>query len=46
VLAFPFIFRGALDSYASKISDGMKMAASKAIASLAHEESPGYINEI
>jgi len=40
VLAFPFIFRGALDSYASRISDGMKMAASKAIAALAHEAVP------
>lgn len=46
VLAFPFIFRGALDSQASRISDGMKMAASKAIAQLANEEAPEYINKI
>lgn len=35
VLGFPFIFRGALDTRASKISEGMKMAASKALAELA-----------
>lgn len=34
VLAFPGIFRGALDVRASEINDEMKMAASKAIASL------------
>ena len=35
VLGFPFIFRGALDVRASKINDKMKMAAVKALASLA-----------
>jgi malate dehydrogenase (oxaloacetate-decarboxylating)(NADP+) len=35
VLCFPFIFRGALDVRASKISSGMKMAAANALASLA-----------
>lgn len=34
VLAFPGIFRGALDTRARDISDGMKIAAAKAIASL------------
>ncbi|MGD1003957.1 MAG: NADP-dependent malic enzyme [Methanoregulaceae archaeon] len=33
VLAFPGIFRGALDAYAMKISDEMKIAAAHAIAS-------------
>lgn len=37
VLAFPGIFRGALDVRAKKISEGMKMAAAKAIASLITE---------
>ena len=32
VLAFPGIFRGALDAYASDITEGMKLAAAKAIA--------------
>lgn len=45
VLAFPGIFRGALDVRASDINDQMKMAASIAIASLvsANELSPEYI---
>ena len=45
VLAFPGIFRGALDVRASDINDEMKMAASYAIASLVSEEelSPSYI---
>ncbi len=38
VLAFPGIFRGALDVRASDINDEMKMAASYAIASLVSEE--------
>lgn len=37
VLCFPYIFRGALDSGATKITEEMKMAACKAIASLAKE---------
>ncbi len=32
VLAFPGIFRGALDAYASDITEGMKLAAAEAIA--------------
>lgn len=45
VLAFPGIFRGALDVRASDINDEMKIAASKAIAGLVAEEelNPDYI---
>ncbi len=45
VLAFPGIFRGALDVRASDINDEMKIAASKAIASLVSDEElkPEYI---
>ncbi|EDS73253.1 NADP-dependent malic enzyme [Anaerofustis stercorihominis] len=38
VLAFPGIFRGALDAYATKISEGMKVAATHAIANFIKEE--------
>ncbi|KAA6225089.1 MULTISPECIES: malic enzyme-like NAD(P)-binding protein [unclassified Campylobacter] len=38
VLGFPFIFRGALDVRATKISENMKIAAAKALANLAKEE--------
>ena len=34
VLAFPGIFRGALDAKATRITEGMKLAAADAIASL------------
>lgn len=37
VLGFPFIFRGALDVKARIISEGMKLAAAKALALLAKE---------
>ena len=40
VLGFPFIFRGALDVRASTINEKMKLAASKALASLAKEPVP------
>lgn len=45
VLAFPGIFRGALDVRASEINDAMKIAAAKAIASFVTDEqlSPDYI---
>lgn len=45
LLAFPGIFRGALDSRASRISDGMKLAAAKAIARIitASERGPEYV---
>jgi len=38
LLAFPGIFRGALDAGAEKITESMKIAASTAIASLIDEE--------
>ncbi|MCI6374200.1 MAG: NADP-dependent malic enzyme [Clostridiales bacterium] len=38
VLAFPGIFRGALDCRASEINEAMKMAASRAIAALVSQE--------
>ena len=45
VLAFPGIFRGALDVRASDINDEMKIAAAKAIASLISDEelNPEYV---
>ncbi len=43
VLGFPFIFRGALDVRAKKITEGMKMAAAKALADLAKEPVPYYV---
>lgn len=45
VLAFPGIFRGALDCRASEINEEMKVAASYAIASLVSEDelNPDYI---
>ncbi len=38
VLCFPFIFRGALDAGATRITEEMKLAAVKAIAELAQSE--------
>ena len=38
VLAFPGLFRGALDVHATKINEEMKIAAAKAIASLVSDE--------
>ncbi len=45
VLAFPGIFRGALDVRASDINEEMKLAAAKAIAALVSDEelNPDYI---
>ncbi len=43
VLGFPFIFRGALDVRARKITEGMKMAAAVALAELAKEPVPYYV---
>jgi malate dehydrogenase (oxaloacetate-decarboxylating)(NADP+) len=40
VLGFPFIFRGALDVRARAIDDAMKIAASRALLELAHEDVP------
>src|SRR5947199_3581043 len=38
VLAFPGVFRGALDVRASRITEGMKVAAAHAIAEMVGEE--------
>ena len=43
VIGFPYIFRGALDVAAKSITDGMKMAAARAIADLAKEPVPEYV---
>jgi malate dehydrogenase (oxaloacetate-decarboxylating)(NADP+) len=43
VLGFPFIFRGALDVHAKKITENMKMAAARALADLAKEPVPYYV---
>jgi malate dehydrogenase (oxaloacetate-decarboxylating) len=45
LLAFPGIFRGALDCRASRITDGMKLAAAKAIANIIGdaERGPEYV---
>ncbi|GAA3107022.1 malate dehydrogenase (oxaloacetate-decarboxylating) [Kribbella aluminosa] len=45
VLAFPGIFRGALDANASRITEGMKLAAANALADLIAEPDlrPDYI---
>ncbi|MCC6370442.1 MAG: NADP-dependent malic enzyme, partial [Bacteroidia bacterium] len=44
VLGFPFIFRGAMDVRATTINEEMKLAATLAIASLAKEPVPDYVN--
>ncbi len=44
VLGFPYIFRGALDVRATKINEAMKMAAARALASLAKESVPEQVN--
>ncbi|TWO18959.1 malate dehydrogenase [Campylobacter hyointestinalis] len=43
VLGFPFIFRGALDVRATKITENMKIAAADALAKLAEEEVPSAV---
>ena len=45
VLGFPFIFRGALDVRASRITEGMKMAAAKALADLARRPVPEEVRK-
>ena len=45
VLGFPFIFRGALDVRATCINDEMKLAAVRAIASLAKASVPDEVSE-
>jgi malate dehydrogenase (oxaloacetate-decarboxylating)(NADP+) len=43
VLGFPYIFRGALDVRASTINEEMKLAAAKALASLAKDPVPDVV---
>ena len=45
VLAFPGVFRGALDAAATRITEGMKMAAASAVADAVDEEDldPNYV---
>jgi malate dehydrogenase (oxaloacetate-decarboxylating)(NADP+) len=43
VLAFPFIFRGALDVRAREINEEMKLAACKALAQLPREDTPSEV---
>jgi malate dehydrogenase (oxaloacetate-decarboxylating) len=43
VLAFPGIFRGALDCGATRITEGMKIAAAQAIAAVVAEPSPDRV---
>jgi len=45
VLAFPFIFRGALDARATEINDAMKIAAVEALAALAKEPITDQVKE-
>ncbi len=45
VLGFPQIFRGALDVRATKITENMKMAASRALAALAKEPVPDSVKK-
>ncbi|MFO7849711.1 MAG: malic enzyme-like NAD(P)-binding protein [Spirochaetia bacterium] len=45
VLGFPFIFRGALDVRATNITEGMKIAAAKALADLAKEPVPDVVKK-
>jgi malate dehydrogenase (oxaloacetate-decarboxylating)(NADP+) len=43
VMGFPYIFRGALDVQATAINDEMKIAAAKAIASIARRETTAEV---
>ena len=44
VLGFPFIFRGALDVRATQINEAMKLAAVRALATLAKTPVPDIVN--
>ena len=46
VLGFPFIFRGALDARATEVNEEMKMAATRALASLAKEAVPESVSRL
>jgi malate dehydrogenase (oxaloacetate-decarboxylating)(NADP+) len=43
VLGFPFIFRGALDTFSTAINEEMKIAAAKSLAALAKEDVPDSV---
>jgi malate dehydrogenase (oxaloacetate-decarboxylating)(NADP+) len=43
VLGFPSLFRGALDCHATAITQGMQLAATRALAALAKENVPDYV---
>ncbi len=43
VLGFPFIFRGALDVYATQINEEMKLAAANALAILTKQDVPDSV---
>jgi malate dehydrogenase (oxaloacetate-decarboxylating)(NADP+) len=43
VLGFPAVFRGALDCRATAITEGMRLAATRALAALAKENVPEYV---
>lgn len=45
VLAFPYLFRGALDTLATEINEEMKTAAAHAIAAIARKETPKEIEK-
>ncbi|HVZ47262.1 MAG TPA: NADP-dependent malic enzyme [Gemmatimonadaceae bacterium] len=45
VLGFPFLFRGALDVRATEINEEMKMAATRALATLAKEDVPDDVKQ-
>ncbi|HMW08212.1 MAG TPA: malic enzyme-like NAD(P)-binding protein [Leptospiraceae bacterium] len=45
LLGFPYIFRGALDMRARRITLEMKLAATYALAELARQEVPSYVSD-
>ena len=45
VLAFPYLFRGALDTLSTTINESMKLAAAHAIAGIARKYTPKSIEE-
>ena len=46
VIGFPYMFRGALDVASTAINEEMKLAAVRAIASLAKQPVPDVVNEV
>lgn len=46
LLAFPYLFRGALDTLSAIINEDMKIAAAKAIAEIAREETTKDVEEL